>query len=159
MTYQAVERSATKPLRTHFLRFERLVVLVGASGLGAGAGFVTAVALGRQDMWTQLMVAAPVLALALYFASATFAEAQQRKAYGCGVMAACHGISLIAWPLFVPLQGMSFFMAPAAALLTVLALASCWNGSPAAIYRAALQALLVAALAAYQGALVLLTAA
>lgn len=138
------------------MRSERLVFLVGAAALGGLAGFTMAVALGRQDMWTQLLAAAPVLATALLLGCATFVEAQRRGAHGCGAMAAFHGVSLIAWPLFIPLSASLFWIAPAAAIGSVLLLASCWNGSPGAIYRSAAQATLVAALAGYQGVLIVL---
>jgi|GEM_PF-3259066 len=146
---------AARPLRKSFLRSERLVFLIGAAGFGGLAGFIMAVAMGRQDMWTQLLAGAPVLALALLLACATFVEAQKREAHGCGVMAAVHGVSLIAWPLFIPLTAL-YWVAPASALGSVFLLASCWNGSSAAIYRAAAQTTLVAALAAYQGVLIVL---
>lgn len=143
-------------MRSHFLRSERLIFLLGAAGFGGAAGFFMAVAMGRQDMWTQFLAGAPVLALALYFASATYAEAQQRGARGCGVMAAIHGGALLAWPLFIPLQGSLYWAAPVTALASVFLLASCWRGSPDAIYRSAAQTALVAALAAYQGVLIVL---
>ncbi|HYD86701.1 MAG TPA: hypothetical protein VEA80_04440 [Vitreimonas sp.] len=151
---QRVEPPA-RPPRANFLRSERLVFLVGAAGLGGLIGFVMAVAMGRQDMWSQLLAGAPVLALALLLACATFVEAQRRAAYGCSVMAAAHGMSLIAWPLFIPLPA-AFWVAPALALGSVALLASCWNGSSSVIYRAGAQASLVAALAAYQGVLIVL---
>ena len=147
-----------QPPRTHFLRFERLVFLGGAAAVGAGAGFTAAVAMGRQDMWTQLLGGAPLLAGALCLACATFVEARKRRMLSCSIIAAVHGATLILWPLFLPLHATLYWLAPGAAMLSVILVASCWNGPASAIYRAAAQAMLVAALASYQGLLIALGA-
>ena len=148
--------SAPPAARTHFHGFERFVFLLGAVGAGGVSGFVAAVAAGRQDMWTQLLGGAPVLALALCLACATFVEARRCEMTGCSIMAGSHGVALIAWPAFIPLHPSVYWIAPAAAMTSVLLLASCWSGSSGAIYRSAAQAMLVAALAAYQGVLIIL---
>jgi hypothetical protein len=109
--------------------------------------------MGRQDMWAQLLGGAPVLALALCLACATFVEARRQQMPACSAVAAAHGVSLIVWPLFIPLHVAIYWLAPATAMLSVLLLASCWRGSSGAIYRAAAQAMMVAGLGAYQGVL------
>lgn len=162
MTYETIdafERNAGRRQapRTDFLRGERLVFLSGATAFGAAAGFFFAVAMGRQELATQWLAGAPVLALAFLLASNTLIEAVKRRAYGCSVMAFVHTATLLAWPASMLIPGAQFWMAPVAALSSVLLLASCWTGSSSAIYRAAGQASLVAALAAYQGVLVILS--
>lgn len=157
MSYQTIEGferiGKARTARTDFSRHERLVFLTGATAFGAAAGFFLAVVMGRQDISTQWLAGAPVLALAFLLASTTLAEAVKRRAYGCGAMASIHAATLLAWPVSLMIPGAQFWMAPAAALTSVLLLASCWTGSSHAIYRAAGQASLVAALAAYQGLL------
>jgi hypothetical protein len=161
MTYQAVDTfgqvGARTELRRDFLRSERLVFLVGAAAFGSVAGFVLAVSMGRQDLSTQWLASAPVLALAFLLASNTLVEAVKSRAYGCSSVAFAHAATLVAWPFTLMMPGAQFWMAPVAALTTVLLLASCWNGSPTAIYRAAGQTALVAALAGYQGVLAILS--
>jgi hypothetical protein len=160
MTYQAVETfdrvNARETVRREFLRSERLVFLAGAAAFGAMAGFVAAVAMGRQDISMQWLASTPVLALALLLAVSTLTEAVKTRAYGCSAMAFAHVATLVAWPVLLLFPQAQFWMAPAAALTSVLLLASCWTGSPSAIYRAAGQAALVAALAGYQGLLAVL---
>jgi hypothetical protein len=145
-----------RPLRTHFLRYERLVFLFGAMAMGGLAGFIAAVAVGRQDFWTPFLVGAPILALALCLTCATYVEARRSGAFNCSIMAACNAGALILWPVFVTLPPAAYALAPLTVLLSALLLASCWNGSPSAIYRAGAQTVLVAALAAHQGALLVL---
>lgn len=157
-TIDAFERTGkAQTLRSDFSRPERLVFLAGATAFGAAAGFFFAVVMGRQDISMQWLAGAPVLALAFLLASNTLIEAVKRRAYGCSVMAFVHAATLLAWPASMIIPGAQFWMAPAVALTSVLLLASCWTGSPSAIYRAAGQASLVAALAAYQGVLVILS--
>jgi hypothetical protein len=158
MSYETLlpPNGAPSAPRTHFHGFERFAFLLGAVGAGGVSGFIAAVAVGRQDLWTQLLGGAPVLALALCLACATFVEARRCALTGCSIMAGSHGVALIAWPLFIPLHPTVYWIAPAAAMTSVLLLASCWSGSPGAIYRSAAQAMLVAALAAYQGVLIVL---
>ena len=127
-----------------------------AAAAGGAAGFVAALAMGRQDFWSQFLAAGPVLAAALWLTCATYVEARRRGARGCRAMAACHAASLILWPLFMTLHPAVFALAPLAAMGSVLLLASCWTGATRTIYRTAGQAALVAALAGHQGALALL---
>ena len=71
-------------------------------------------------------------------------------------MAACNAGALILWPVFVTLPPPAYALAPLIALSSALLLASCWNGSSGAIYRAGAHTALVAALAAHQGAMLIL---
>lgn len=160
MTYQTIDSfapSVRSEVRKDFLRSERMVFLVGAAAFGAVAGFTLAVAMGRQDISVQWLASAPVLALALLLATNTLVEAVKSRAYGCSTMALAHAATLVAWPFTLLMTGAQFWMAPVAALTTVLLLASCWNGSSSAIYRSAGQAALVAMLAGYQGVLAILS--
>ena len=145
-----------RPLRTDFLHYERFVFMLGAMGVGGLAGFITALAVGRQDFWTHFLTGAPVLALALCLTIATYVEARRRGAFECSVMAACNAAALILWPVFLTLPPIAYMLAPLTTLLSALLLASCWTGTPGAIYRAGAQTVLVSALAAHQGALIVL---
>lgn len=145
--------------RENFVRFERFVILVGGASFGAAAGFGVAIALGRMDLWTVLLTAAPLMVLALYLVARTLQEGMTRHAHGCTTAAIMHAAALLAWPmtsLFAPLSGMSFWIAPVAAMATLVLFASCWTGPSRAIYRLGGQAAIVAALAAHQGLLLTL---
>jgi hypothetical protein len=58
--------------------------------------------------------------------------------------------------LLVPLSEATYWIAPAAAVLSLVLFASCWGGGSRAVYRMTLQGALVAALAGHQGALLIL---
>ncbi len=150
---------APPELRRTFLRHERFVFLFGAMGVGGLAGFIAAVAVGRQDFWTHFLVGAPILGLALCLTIATYVEARRRGAVDCSVMAACNAGALILWPVFLTLPPAAYMLAPLITLLSALLLASCWTGTPGAIYRAGAQIVLVSALAAHQGALIVIGSA
>jgi hypothetical protein len=145
-----------RPLRTDFLHYERFVFIFGAMGVGGLVGFITALAVGRQDFWTHFLTGAPVLALALCLTIATYVEARRRGAFECSIMAACNAGALILWPVFLTLPPIAYMLAPLTTLLSGLLLASCWTGTPGAIYRAGAQTVLVSALAAHQGAVIVI---
>lgn len=145
--------------RSDFRRLERLVILTGGASVGAAAGFLAAIALGRMELWTVLLTAAPLLVAALYLVARTLQEGMVRHAHGCTTAAILHAAALLAWPataLFAPLSEAAFWMAPMAALSTLVLFASCWTGSARAIYRLGGQAAIVAALAVHQGILLTL---
>lgn len=143
--------------RADFLRSERLVVLTGAAALGAVFGFSATIMTGRADLWTSLLIAAPMLVLALHLTSQTLTEAISRDARGCSVAAGMHGAALIAWPMASLLAPFgAYWFAPVAALSALVLFASCWGGPPRAVYRMAVQGALVAALGAHQAALLIM---
>lgn len=136
-----------------FRRGERLVVLLGASALGAIGGFVSAMALGNADLLAMIAVAAPVLVLALYLTSEMLRDGLERGAYGCAASAGMHAAALLAWPMTALLSPMSatiFGIAPAMALTALAMLASCWQGSKVGVYRVGVMGLMIAGLAAQQ---------
>jgi hypothetical protein len=147
------------PPREDLRRTERLVVLVGATALGALMGFTAALAMGRMEWWMSVFAAAPFFVLALYLTAQTLRDALARNATGCSTAAAAHAAALLAWPLaslFIPIGALNFVVAPALALATLVLFASCSGGPALAMYRVAAQGALVAALAAHQSVLVML---
>jgi hypothetical protein len=146
-------------LQEEFRRGERIAVLAGAMGVGAVAGFSAAMSFGRLDLWITIAVALPLFAILLHFSAITFSEALARNAYGCATASVLHVGALLAWPmtsLFTPIGQVYFFIAPALAVATLILFASCWGGPARAVYRMSAQGALVAALAAHQGAMVVL---
>ena len=145
--------------RRDFRRLERIVILTGGASVGAAAGFGAAIALGRMALWEVLLTAAPLMVAALYLVARTLQEGMGRNAIGCTTAAIMHAGALLLWPmtaLFAPLSGAAFWIAPVAAMATLVLFASCWSGPPRAIYRLGGQAMIVAALAAHQGVLLTL---
>ena len=144
-------------LRREFTRSGRLVVLAGATGFGAVLGFSATIATGRADLMTSLLIAAPMLAVALYLAGHTLTDALARDARGCATATGLHVAALLAWPMTSLLSPfMAYWIAPLAAISALVMFASCWGGPPRAVYRMAGQGALVAALAAHQAALVIM---
>ena len=144
---------------SNFRKSERLVVLIGASALGALGGFLVAMALGRIELWALLLISAPVFALSFHFTRETLADALHRDAYGCAVATGLHAMALLAWPItafFAPLQALVFFSAPIVALTALALLSMCWTGSSRAMYRTFAQGAMVAMIAAQQGTLLML---
>jgi hypothetical protein len=158
MTYASHTIDALPVPRTDFLRSERLITIIGAGAFGAAVGFAVAVSFGRADAWTLFLLAAVVLAVALYPAAANIADAQRGSAFGCRIAAVMHLGALLAWPVAILFGGAFYWIGPAAALASLLLLASCWSGSSSVVYRMGLQGVLVAALAALQGTVVLMGA-
>lgn len=153
--------ASVSPVRTHFIRGERLVVLFGATAFGAALGFGAAISSGRLDMWVMALIAAPVLAIAAHLTIRTLSEALAARAYGCATASVLHVAALMAWPMtamFAASAPNLFWVAPLLALSALVLFASCWGGGARAVYRASLQGALVAAIAAQQGVQVLLGA-
>jgi hypothetical protein len=144
-----------------FDRGERIAILLGGAGLGAMAGFGLLMGLGYLSLLNTALIAAPLLVLALHLTSRTLTEAIQLRSYGCATAAVLHGAALLAWPmaaLLTPLSMLNFWMAPAVALSALIMFASCWQGRQRAVYRLAMQALLVGALSAHQGLMLVMGA-
>lgn len=136
-----------------FRRDERLAVLLGGASIGVMAGVGAALAFGRTDWWVSVL-AVPLFAFALYFAVATFRDALERRAIGCAVAASLVAASLLAWPvtaLLYPIPAPEFWIAPLAALASMVLLASCWSGTQTAVYRLGGQAMFVAMLVGFMG--------
>ncbi|HEX8900567.1 hypothetical protein [Vitreimonas sp.] len=145
--------------RDHFLRSERLVLLTGAVAIGALIGFAAAIMTGRTSAWVVIGTAAVAITFALYLTSLTLVDALRRDARGCATAAALHGAALLSWPmtsLLTPLSEAIYWIAPAAAISSLVLFASCWGGSTRAVVRTTAQGALVAALAAHQGALLIM---
>ncbi|HVK80571.1 MAG TPA: hypothetical protein VM915_08150 [Verrucomicrobiae bacterium] len=154
---QAAISGATS--RDHFLRSERLVLLIGAVAIGSLVGFAATIMTGRTDTWVVIGTAAIAITFALYLTSLTLVDALRRDARGCAIAASLLGASLLAWPmtsLLMPLSAAIYWIAPAAAISSLVLFASCWGGSARAVYRTTAQGALVAALAAHQGALLIM---
>lgn len=117
--------------------------------------------LGYLSVLSVALIAAPLLLLALHLTSRTLTEAMSARAYGCATATTLHGAALLAWPmtaLLAPLSPVMFWMAPIVAGSALIMVASCWEGSPRAVYRLSLQAMLVAAVTAQQGLMVVMGA-
>ena len=153
------EKAPAYVRRADFRRLERIVILAGGAALGLTIGFTTAIGLGRPSQAALILSGAVFGALALYLCSRTLRESLARSAYGCAAATVAHAAALLAWPLtalFAPVSALAFWSAPFIAISALVLFASCWGGSPRAVYRLGLQGALVAALAAYQGALVIM---
>jgi hypothetical protein len=151
--------AAQTTFTSNFRKSERLVVLIGASAMGALGGFFVAMALGRIEFWALLLISAPLFALSFHFTRETMADALHREAYGCAVATGLHAMALLAWPItafFAPMQAMVFWTAPVAALTALVLLSMCWSGSSRAMYRTFAQGAMVAMIAAHQGTLLML---
>jgi len=143
-----------------FGRTERLVLLIGASAFGGLVGLTFALAVGRWELWAVALTGAPVLVLALHLTAETLRDALRRDARGCAGAACMHVAALLAWPMLalsIPLGALNFFIAPGLALATLALFASCWGGPSRVAYRIAAQGALVAAVAAHQGIMVVMT--
>ncbi len=142
-----------------FRRFERLVVLFGASALGGLIGVSAAIATGRLDLWIMVAAAAPFFIVALHLTNLTLRDALRREARGCSIASVGHAAALLAWPmtaLLTPLGSLNFFIAPVLAMSTLILFASCWGGSSRVVYRTCAQGALVALVAAHQGMMVVM---
>ena len=139
-----------------FHRAERIVVVAGASLLGALIGAASAIVSGQIAPWMMLVWGAPVYVLALYFAVATLHDGLERNALGCAIAATMHVAALFAWPLVAlvhPTMSLPFWYAPAIAFSALIMFASCWGGHKRVVYRACCQGALTAACASYLGLL------
>jgi len=145
--------------RKEFRRLERIVVLAGGVAGGATVGFVTEIAIGRPSLTVLIASGALFVAFALYLCSQTLRESLVRRARGCAAATVVHAAALLAWPLtalFAPVSPLAFWVTPLIAISGLVLFASCSDGPPRAVYRLSLQGALVAGLAAYQGALVMM---
>jgi hypothetical protein len=146
--------------RADFRRAERLIMLIGAVSMGALVGFAATIMTGRTDTWVVIATAAIGITFALYLTSLTLVDALRRDARGCAIAATLFGAALLSWPmtsLLTPLSAAVYWIAPAAAISSLVLFASCWGGSARAVYRTTAQGALAAALAAHQGALLILS--
>jgi hypothetical protein len=146
--------------RLEFRRLERLVILAGGVALGLSLGFTTAIGVGRPSLTALIASGAVLVAFGLYLSSQTLRECLLKRAPGCAAATIAQAAALLAWPLtglFAPVSAPVFWAAPALAISALVLFASCWNGPSRAVYRLGLQGALVAALAAYQGALVIMS--
>lgn len=124
-------------------------------------GFALAMSLGYLNLITIALIGAPLLVAALYLASRTLTEAISMHAYGCATATVLHSAALLAWPmsaLLTPLSPMNFWAAPIAAGSALIMFASCWQGPSRAVYRLSVQALLVGAVTAHQGLMLVMGA-
>ena len=145
--------------RTEFRRLERLVILAGGVALGLCLGFTTAIGVGRPSLTALVVSGAVFVAFGLYLSSQTLRESLVRSAHGCAAATIANAAALLAWPLtglFAPVSAPVFWTAPVLAVSSLVLFASCWDGPPRAVYRLGLQGALVAGLASYQGALVMM---
>lgn len=151
-------RYASFPVRTDddFHRGERVVVVAGASLVGALLGAALALTTGQVAPWMMLLWGAPVYVLALYFAVATLHDGINRNFWGCAIATTLHVASLFAWPLVAllhPTMNLPFWYAPAIAFSALIMFTSCWGGQKRVVYRASCQGALMGACAAYLGLL------
>jgi len=158
MSYASYTVDAAPAASTDFLRSERLATVFGACALGSALGFAAAVAIGRTDVWAVFFLAAMVVAVALYPASANMADAARSRSPGCKFAAVVHLLSLLAWPLAVQFAGSLYWLVPSIAVSSLVLLASCWSGPARVVYRTGIQAVLIAALAAHQSTMTVMGA-
>lgn len=144
--------------RTHFARSERLITTLGACTFGAMIGFALAFGIGRYDIWALFLGAAVVLGVALYPAAANLSDSQRRRSPGCRIAARLHVAALLAWPLVIHVSGALYWLVAATALSSLLLLASCWTGRSRVVYRIGAQGVIIAALAAHQGTMLVMGA-
>jgi hypothetical protein len=140
-----------------FFFVDRLVLLAGGLAIGTIVGFLSLIALGRQPMIDLVVVGSMLVMIALNLASQTFRENLPAESRICTIAIAVNGSALLCWPLvMVPLLQNVLWVAPALAVLSLLVLTCAWRGSFRAIYRVALQGVIIAALGAYVGGLTLM---
>lgn len=157
----AVSASETLNTPTTWSRYDRLVVTCGAIAMGGGVGLFATLFAGRVGGEQAVVVAAPILIMALAIAGFTLWRAWHRSARGCATAAMLQILGVVLWPFVVTASQASpivFWLAPALALSAVVLFASCWQGRAWAIYGAAAQAALLTALAAHQSMFVMLGA-
>jgi hypothetical protein len=156
-----IETHQHVPPAADFDRGERLALLLGGAGLGAIGGFSLAMSLGYLNLVSIALIGAPLLVAALHLASRTLTEAISLRAYGCATATVMHSAALLAWPmtaLLTPLSPMNFWMAPIVAGSALIMFASCWQGPSRAVYRLSMQAVLVGAVTAHQGLMLVMGA-
>ncbi|HWA00603.1 MAG TPA: hypothetical protein VG841_09855 [Caulobacterales bacterium] len=141
--------------------FDRLGMTMAATAIGLVLGFTATMALGRIDPLATAAASGPLYLIALHLAGRTIVDARQRKAWFTFSLGMLLCAALAAWPLalFIASPGSPafWFGAPVtlAALLLLIVLSPM---NSAAIARAGVLALLVAALAVHQATLFIMGA-
>lgn len=154
----AAQPAASAPSRTIFSTIDRLVLVCGGLAFGAAAGLLTLIALGRPSGIDKLVFGSMLLMIALHLCAQTIQSSWARNASMCANTAIMHAIALLLWPilyLISPTESL-LWLSPTLALLTLVALAIGWQGRGRVVYRLGLQAIIVGALGAYQGGLLLM---
>ena len=140
----AAQPAASAPSRAIFSTIDRLVLVCGGLAFGAAAGLLTLIALGRPSGIDKLVFGSMLLMVALHLCAQTIQSSWARNASMCANTAIMHAIALLLW------------LSPTLALLTLVVLAIGWQGRGRVVYRLGLQAIIVGALGAYQGGLLLM---
>lgn len=141
-----------------FFILDRLVLLAGGLAIGTIFGFLALIALGRQPTIDLVVAGSMLVMIALNFASQTLRESVAAESKLCTIALSVNCAALVCWPLvMVPLLQNVLWVAPALAALSLLVLTCSWRGSSRALYRVALQGMIVAALGAYVGGLTLMS--
>jgi len=143
-----------------FSRFDQLIVLLGAAGLGALTGLFGALLLGRTTPWLAFLASTPFLITAFHFTVVTLCDASERKTRGCWAAAILSVAIVLTWAMagaVVPAGSALYFVAPGLALASLVMFASCWRGSSRAVYRVAGEGALLAVVAAHQGLLAIMS--
>jgi hypothetical protein len=154
----AVQAPPVAPSITAFSVTDRVVVICGGLAFGAAAGLLTLIALGRPSAIDRILFFSMLLMVALHLCAQTIQSSWARNATLCANTAIMHAVALLVWPilfLLAPAQSL-IWVAPVLAVLTLTVLAFSWNGRGRVVYRLAMEAVVVGALAAYQGGLTLM---
>ena len=155
----SVAEPAVAASNDDFTLIDRLVVLCGGLAFGAAAGLLTLIALGRPSAIDRLVMGSMLLMVALHLCAQTIQASWARNATLSANTAIMHAIALLIWPilfLLAPAQSSLLWVAPVLAVLTLAVLAFSGSGRCRTVYRLAAEAVIVAALAAYQGGLTLM---
>jgi len=154
----AARAAAIAPAVTAFSIIDRLVVTCGGLAFGVATGLLTLIALGRPSGIDRIVFGSMLLMVALHLCAQTIQSSWARNATLCANTGIMHAIALVIWPILVLLApGQSLvWVAPVLAVATLTVLAFSWNGRGRVVYRLAMEAIIVGALAAYQGGLTLM---
>ena len=161
---EAPKLSAAEPIAVgssndDFSLIDRLVVLCGGLAAGGAAGSLTLIALGRPTGIDRIVVGSMLLMVALHLCAQTVQASWARKATLSANTAIMHAIALVVWPLvtlLAPARQSLQWVAPVLAIATLGVLAFGWSGRCRTVYRLSVEAMIVGALAAYQGGLTLM---
>jgi hypothetical protein len=154
----AAQAAPIAPSITAFSITDRVVVICGGLAFGAAAGLLMLIALGRPSAIDRILFFSMLLMVALHLCAQTIQSSWARNATLCANTAIMHAVALLVWPLLfllAPAQSL-IWVAPVLAVLTLTVLAFSWNGRGRVVYRLAMEAVVVGALAAYQGGLTLM---
>jgi len=155
----AAQSAVVAPSSTAFSITDRVVIVCGGLALGAAAGLLTLIALGRPSGIDRLVFGAMLLMVALHLCAQTIQSSWARNATLSANTAIMHAVTLLTWPilfLLAPAQASLAWVAPVLAVMTLTVLAFSWNGRGRVVYRLAMEAIIVGALTAYQGGLTLM---